>query len=75
MEAAAAGQGFALGDAVLAGDDLASGRLVKPFADEVADAGYYLVQAKGVPETAPRRAFREWLQAEMTEFLETAAVS
>jgi LysR family glycine cleavage system transcriptional activator len=69
LEAAAAGQGFALGDSILAADDLADGWLVKPFTGDILEGGYYLVQPKHVKETAPRRAFREWLQAEMTQFL------
>lgn len=69
LEAAAAGQGFALGDSILAADDLADGWLVKPFAGQVLEGGYYLVQPRHAKETAPRRAFREWLQAEMADFL------
>ena len=29
--------------------------------------GYWSVRAKGSKETAPARAFREWLQAEMAD--------
>lgn len=72
LEAAAAGLGFALGDNVLAADALAAGRLVKPFAGTTPSGGYYLAQPKGMKETVSRRAFREWLQAEMDRFLEGA---
>lgn len=72
LEAAAAGQGFALGDSILAADDLAEGWLVKPFAGDVLEGGYYLVQPRHVKESAPGRAFREWLQAEMAQFLASA---
>lgn len=68
LEAAEAGQGFALADHVLAIDALSEGWLVKPFAFELADhGGYYLVRAAGTRESAPARAFREWLIAEMAE--------
>ncbi len=68
LEAAEAGQGFALTDQVLAIDALGEGWLVKPFAFELADhGGYYLVRAAGTRESAPARAFREWLIAEMSE--------
>jgi len=68
LDAAEAGQGFALTDQVLAIDSLEEGWLVKPFAFELCDyGGYYLVRAEGTRESAPARAFREWLIAEMTE--------
>jgi LysR family glycine cleavage system transcriptional activator len=74
LEAAEAGQGFALADQVLAGDALAEGWLVKPFAFELADhGGYYLVRAAGTRESTPARAFREWLIAEMAETARTFA--
>jgi LysR family glycine cleavage system transcriptional activator len=68
IEAAEAGQGFALGDMILCTDSLIDGRLVRPFALDMKDhGGYFIVRAKGSKESAPARAFREWLQAEMTE--------
>ena len=47
---------------------LLEGRLVRPFSLDMKDHGsYFIVRAKGSKELAPARAFREWLQAEMTE--------
>ncbi len=68
LEAAEAGQGFALSDQVLTIDALTEGWLVKPFDFDLADhGGYYLVRAASTRESAPARAFREWLVAEMAE--------
>jgi LysR family glycine cleavage system transcriptional activator len=68
LEAAEAGQGFALGDQVLTIDSLCEGWLVRPFPFELADhGGYFLVRASGTRESAPARAFREWLVTEMAE--------
>ena len=68
IEAAEAGQGFALGDQILCTDAIVGGRLVRPFSLDMKDHGSYcIVRAKGVKESAPARAFREWLQAEMAE--------
>jgi LysR family transcriptional regulator, glycine cleavage system transcriptional activator len=68
IEAAEAGQGFALGDMILCTDAIREGRLVRPFALDIRDhGGYFIVRAKGSKESAPARAFREWLQAEMAE--------
>ncbi len=66
IEAAEAGQGFALADMVLATDSLAEGWLVRPFDQIVKEpGGYFLVRAKGSKETPAARAFREWVLAEM----------
>ncbi len=68
IEAAEAGQGFALGDQILCTDALLDGRLKRPFALDLKDRGsYWIVRAKGAKETAPARAFREWLMSEMAE--------
>ena len=67
LQAAAAGQGLALGSDALAGDDLAAGRLVQPF--DVAlpvNFAYYLTYPE---ETAARpkiASFRQWILAEIT---------
>jgi LysR family glycine cleavage system transcriptional activator len=65
LEAAADGMGVALGMPVLAGSDLASGRLVAPLARSLPlKVAYYIVSA---PDTAQREdvaAFRNWLLAE-----------
>ena len=53
---------------ILCTDSLIDGRLVRPFALDMKDhGGYFIVRAKGSKESAPARAFREWLQAEMTD--------
>lgn len=68
IEAAEAGQGFALADQILASDALLGGWLVRPFSIDIRDHGVYcIVRAKNSRESAPARAFREWLMAEMTE--------
>jgi LysR family transcriptional regulator, glycine cleavage system transcriptional activator len=68
IEAAEAGQGFALGDQILCTDHIVEGWLVRPFALDMKDHGsYWIVRAKGSKESAPARAFREWMQSEMAE--------
>jgi len=68
IEAAEAGQGFALGDQILCTDSIIEGWLVRPFAFDMKDHGtYWIVRAKGSKESAPARAFREWVMAEMAE--------
>jgi LysR family glycine cleavage system transcriptional activator len=68
IEAAEAGQGFALGDQILCTDSLIDGWLVRPFAIDIRESfSYYIVRAKGTKETPAARAFREWLMAEMAE--------
>ncbi len=68
IEAAEAGQGFALGDQILCMDSILEGWLVRPFAIDVRDYGtYWIVRAKGSRESAPARAFREWVMAEMAD--------
>jgi LysR family transcriptional regulator, glycine cleavage system transcriptional activator len=67
LEVAAEGGGVALGRSSMIERDLASGRLVRPFALEVpVDEGYYLV----APEKGARHpdavVFRDWLLAEVT---------
>ena len=67
LEAAIAGHGIALASRALVGDDLASGRLVRPLSAADVEAGslrYWIVYP---PENAsnPRlRAFRDWVQDE-----------
>ena len=62
LSAAVAGQGFALGLAPLVDDDLAAGRLVRPFATEIPSAyGFWFVCREdrlGEPKIA---AFRRWI--------------
>ncbi len=65
LQAAIDGLGVALTQSVLSGDDLAAGRLVRPFRLTVpTDAGYYLVTPRGGMERPKVAAFRDWLFAE-----------
>jgi LysR family transcriptional regulator, glycine cleavage system transcriptional activator len=68
IEAAEAGQGFALGDQILVTDAILEGRLVRPFDVDMKEHWtYFVVRPKGSKESAPARAFREWLLGEMAE--------
>lgn len=66
MEAAVRGLGVAIGRTSLAGEHLAAGRLVRPFAvTKPADYAYHVVVPEG-GETRPRiRAFVDWLMEEV----------
>ena len=66
MEAAVRGLGVAIGRTSLAGEHLAAGRLVRPFAvTKPADYAYHVVVPEG-SETRPRiRAFVDWLMEEV----------
>ncbi len=64
---AIAGHGVALGNTSLVGDDLASGRLVRPFALSLkvaADFAYYLVTPTALADRPLVAAFRAWALAE-----------
>ena len=68
IEAAEAGQGFALGDQILCTDSLLENWLKRPFNLDLKDHGnYWIVRARGSKESAPARSFREWLMAEMAD--------
>jgi len=65
IEAAAHGQGVALAPFAFVAGDLASGRLVAPFADgalSTALAYYVLIKRSGA--STPARAFAAWLKEE-----------
>ena len=66
LQAAADGQGLALGSEALAGDDLAAGRLVRPF-DVVlpVNFAYYLVYPEDTAERPKIANFRHWILAEI----------
>lgn len=66
IEAAAAGRGVALAKQAIAAADLASGRLVAPFADGSTqiDFGYWIVWPKGRHLSPDVRAFIKWLKSE-----------
>lgn len=63
-QAAIAGQGVALGNTSLVGDDLAAGRLVKPFDLSLkapAEFAYYVVSPLALADRPLVAAFREWV--------------
>jgi len=64
---AIAGRGVALGNTSLVGDDLATGRLVKPFELSLkvaSDFAYYVVTPKALADRPLVAAFRTWALAE-----------
>lgn len=66
LRAALDGVGVALAQAALANDDLAAGRLVKPFDIELSnDNGYFVVSPFATADNRYVAAFRTWLLAEM----------
>ncbi len=68
IEAAEAGQGFALSDQILVTDSLLDGWLVRPFSFDMKDHWHYwIVRGKGQKETPPVRSFREWLMGEIAD--------
>jgi LysR family glycine cleavage system transcriptional activator len=65
LQAAVQGQGVALGSPALVADDLAAGRLAKPFDLSVpVDFCYFVVAPPATAELPRVRAFRNWLVAE-----------
>jgi len=64
-QAAIDGLGVALAQVPYVADDLASGKLVMPFADRImrTGSGYYLAFAKRKVNHANIRLFREWMRA------------
>ena len=65
LHAAMDGQGVALGEASFVADDVAAGRLARPFALAVdIDAAYYIVYPPAALERPRVRAFRDWLLEE-----------
>jgi LysR family transcriptional regulator, glycine cleavage system transcriptional activator len=63
IQAAIDGQGIALGDTLLA-DEIALGRLIKPFDLNLPGYGYFLVYPPDALRRGNVRAFREWLLEE-----------
>jgi len=65
LQAAVAGQGVALGRSVLAADDLAAGRLVRPFSLALPSTNaYYFVCPEGSAQRGKIAAFSDWVLAE-----------
>ncbi len=68
LQAAVDGQGVALGNTSLVGDDLAAGRLVRPFDLSLKIApefAYYLVAPKAKADKPMNKAFRDWMLTEI----------
>lgn len=69
IQAAIAGEGVALARSVLVADDLAAGRLVKPFDLALpAQYAYYIACAPQSFDRPKVKAFREWLLEEITPY-------
>ena len=65
LQAAVDGQGVALGRSALALDDIAAGRLVRPFDFSLpADYAYYIVCPERTAGRPSIKTFREWLLAQ-----------
>lgn len=67
IQAALDGQGVALGDSTLAADDIAAGRLVKPFELSLKSPpqfAYYLVCPMETADQPMVSAFRDWILSE-----------
>jgi LysR family glycine cleavage system transcriptional activator len=65
IQAVIAGRGVALGRSVLVADDLAAGRLVRPFGEAQAyPFAYYIVHKAGAEISPAVTAFKEWLVSE-----------
>lgn len=68
VEAALAGQGVALGDTILAGDDVASGRLVRPYPQTAIYEAYHLVAPAPHFRRPAVKAFADWVTDTMLAF-------
>ncbi len=68
LQAAILGEGVVLGRSALVGDDLAAGRLVRPFEFKMpAGLAYYLVYPPRALQRKKVKAFRDWLFAEIAQ--------
>jgi LysR family glycine cleavage system transcriptional activator len=68
LQAAALGQGIALANSVLAGPEIASGRLVCPFEEKlVSKNSFYLVCHESQAELGKIAAFRKWILTQVKE--------
>ena len=73
IEAAALGQGIALGDSVLDFDDRAAGRLIRLTRAAMQDHGYWLVAPPRKRPSPAVRRFGDWLRARLRADMEEAA--
>ena len=68
LQAAALGQGIALGHSVLARPEIESGRLVCPFDERlIATNAYYAVCHQSQAELGKIVAFLQWLQSQVED--------
>ena len=66
VQAAVQGEGVALGRSSLVDDDIAAGRLVRPFEFRLsAGLAYYLVYPPGALKRQKVKNFRDWIMAEV----------
>lgn len=70
MDVAVRGQGVALGDMILSRDDLAAGRLIRPFPQTAIYQSYSLVAPSAHFRRPAVKAFSDWALTEMAEFLQ-----
>ncbi len=76
IQAAIAGEGLALGQWLFAADDMAAGRLVKPFALSLPlESAYFLVVPPAAMEDPATAAFRRWVLSEATRYKAQIGVS
>lgn len=68
IDSAVAGQGLALGDTILAADDVAAGRLVRPYAQTAIYDAYHLVAPAPHFRRPPVKAFVDWVTVTMHAF-------
>ena len=74
IQAAIDGLGIAIGNHILAGDDLKHGRLIKPIDFSVRlDTAYWVVYGKNALKQPKIKAFRDWLFDEVKDYLEEYA--
>lgn len=72
MSAAMAGQGIIIGDALVCGEALRQGHLIRPFAQTVSGTGdYYLVAEHDLVDRPEIVVFRTWLRDRLSEDLGT----
>jgi LysR family glycine cleavage system transcriptional activator len=64
LQAAVNGHGIALGDDLLAADDLKAGRLIRPFEMTAPCGTYWLLGS--VSRSRARKMFRDWLAEQLT---------
>ena len=68
LQAAALGQGIALGNTLLAKPEIDAGRLICPFEERVESKdGFYIVSENSEHEQEKITLFREWLLSQVEE--------